>query len=266
MHGCITRRAPNPERYLELVARQIAVDFGRMVAADNATSALVALFSVVGHIDYDSLLALESLANLVNNRVVIQASIVVVSQQAALLCCQFGSALSIVFWFEMLFAVRTTCAIVQMLTQQMKNGESRFGITAFFLLSLLFLPHLIIIGQQTLIEDVCTLVAMVEHCSGKVGVVQEKSAREVVNCLFSFRQELVGQECHIVACLAKYFGKERIVAPLALLPHHMHGEKALEHETRQVPRCHNIGERHKQSCVFTLNLTRRCWHKVTVLL
>ncbi len=51
----------------------------------------------------------------------------------------------------------------------------------------------------------------------------------------------------MIACLTEYFREERIVAPLTLLSHHMHGEHILKNITRQIPRCNNIGKGNQSS-------------------
>ena len=104
--------------------------------------------------------------------------------------------------------------------------------------------QLVVVLQQVLVVAVQLRVARVELCSTQLRVVEEEAATEVVHRLLSLRQELVGEERHVVASLAEQFGEERIVAPLALVAYAVEREEVLEHEAREVPRRYNVGVLH----------------------
>ena len=109
-------------------------------------------------------------------------------------------------------------------------------------------------------------VARVKLRPAEHGVVEEEPAAEVIDCLFGLRQELIGEECHVIAGFAEHLGEEGIVTPLPLLAHHMEGEHVLEHKTGQIPTGDDIGKFHQQSAVLTRYLSRGGLHEITVLL
>ena len=87
-----------------------------MTTTKDAACSLIALFAMVGHVDNDGILLLKTSANLVNDGVVVETSVVVVGEEAALAWCQLGTALDIVFRTEMLLALRTADVISRVLT------------------------------------------------------------------------------------------------------------------------------------------------------
>ena len=68
--------------------RQRPVDVGGVVAADETTVALVALLSMVGHVDDDGILLGISLDDLRHNGIIVEGGIVVMTQHLALLVGQ----------------------------------------------------------------------------------------------------------------------------------------------------------------------------------
>ena len=64
-------RTVYPERNFKLIVSQRPVDFCRMVTADEATVLFVAFLAMVGHVDDDGILLLETLHNLGYDRVVV---------------------------------------------------------------------------------------------------------------------------------------------------------------------------------------------------
>lgn len=62
-------RTVYPERNFKLIVSQRPVDFCRMVTADEASVLFVAFFAMVGHVDDDCILLLETLYNLGYDRV-----------------------------------------------------------------------------------------------------------------------------------------------------------------------------------------------------
>ena len=65
-------RTVYPERNFKLIVSQRPVDFCRMVTADEASVLFVAFFAMVGHVDDDCILLLETLYNLGYDRVVVE--------------------------------------------------------------------------------------------------------------------------------------------------------------------------------------------------
>ena len=108
------------------------------------------------------------------------------------------------------------------------------------------------------------LVAVVEHSSREARVVQEESAGEIKHRLARLRQELVGEERHIVARPLEHFGEERIVAPRPLLSDDVGRQHVLEDETRQIPGRHHIRELHQLASLLARHLPRRRRHVVAV--
>ena len=93
----------------------------------------------------------------------------------------------------------------------------------------------VIVVEQTAVEAVQLRIACVEHCLRQLRVIQEESAAEVVHGFLCLGQELVGEEGHMVACLAEQLREEWIVTPLSLLACHMKGKDIFENETGQIP-------------------------------
>ena len=182
---------------------------------------------MVGHVDNYSVLVLELLHYLCHHRVVVQNSVVIVGKRLTLAGVQIGLQFLIVVAAEELALLRRTLAILHMLAQQMEYYEVVVGVLSL---------QLVVVLQQVLVVAVQLRVARVELRRAQLRVVQEEAATEVVHCLFSLRQKLVGDERYVVARLAEQFGEERIVAPFALVAHTVHREELLEDETREVPR------------------------------
>ena len=78
MHGCITRRAPNPERNIELL-RYLVACFGVQVAR-ILVAVVVNHLTMVRHEDDNSIAVGEAFHNLRKHLVVIEHSIVVVRE------------------------------------------------------------------------------------------------------------------------------------------------------------------------------------------
>ena len=70
----------------------------------------------------------------------------------------------------------------------------------------------------------------------------------------------------MVASLSKQFGEERIVAPLALLPYHVHREQIFEHKAGKVPWRHHIGKLHQSACSLALHLSGCGFLHIAILL
>ena len=122
-----------------------------------------------------------------------------------------------------------------------------------------------VVIEQSVVVSVNGGVARVEHAAAQYGVVEEETAAEVVDGLLGTGQELVGDECHVVAGLTEQLGEERIVAPVALLPDDVHGEDVLEAEAGEVPWRHHVGVFRQQSRPFQCRLPWCGLHCVAVL-
>ena len=230
-----------------------------MVAADDATVFLVALFAVVGHIDDDGILVVKAVADSVDDGVVIEHGVVIVAHHLALLGRELRTPFLIVRRIEVGALVGIAVAIGHMLTQEVEDIEvatvlgGRVG-------------YLVIVREQSVVILVYLGVAGVKLGSTQRGIVQEEAAAEVVDCLLGFGQELVGEEGDMIPGAAEYLGEEGIVAPLARLSHDVQGEGVLEHKAGEVPRRHHIGKLHKSSAALASRLPWRRRQLIAILL
>ena len=65
-------------------------------------------------------------------------------------------------------------------------------------------------------------IPSIEHRLRQFFIIQEKASTEVVDGFFGLRKELIGDERHMIACLAEQLWEERIVAPFAFLTNNVH--------------------------------------------
>ena len=72
---------------------------------------------------------------------------------------------------------------------------------------------MVVFNYHAAVQTVELVVANVKLGFAELGVVEEESSAEVIYRLFGLWEELVGDERHVIACLAKQFRKQRIVAP-----------------------------------------------------
>ena len=136
-----------------------------------------------------------------------------------------------------------------MLAVEVEDGElsSVFGAVVAALKA-------VVVVEQVFVEDVHAVVAHVKLRLAQLGVVEEEAPAEVVDGILGARQKLVGEKRHVIARLAEHFGKERIVAPFALVAGGIEREEMLEDEAREVPRGHHVVEGHQlaSSAAFQL--------------
>ena len=99
-----------------------------------------------------------------------------------------------------------------------------------------------IVLNESVVESVELVVTQVKLSRTEGWVIEEEATREVVDSLPGRRQELVGKESNLIACLSEELGEEGIVTPLALLTHDMHGEYIFEDEAGEVPTGDHIVE------------------------
>ena len=255
----VARGAVDPERNLKLVAGQVVVDGRAMVAADEAPRALVALLPVVGHVDDDGLFLLKTPDNLVYDGVVVEAGVVVLAQHLALPVGQFGPFVLVAGRPEAGAVARIALLVVDMLAQQMEDREA-VGLDPAFLL------EAVVALEQPVVEGVERFVAQVELLFAQRRVVEKEAAAEVVDRLIGLGEELVGEECHLIARLSEQFGEERIVAPFPFLAHDVRGEHVLEYETREIPARDDVAELDQSAALLQLHLARGGVHEVAVLL
>ena len=250
-------RTPHPERHLILVEGQWIVDIVAMVATDDKAAGLVNLLAVIRHIDDNGILLLEATDDLIDDGVVIERCVVIPYQLFLVMRQHLRAMLLVVGSREMSLLLRIARVVVHVLAKQMEDDErpitnlSRGG-------------FLIPIPEQTVVPRVYGRIAITEHGIGELRVVQEETAGEVKDRLLCFRQELVGEEGHVVACLLEHFGKERIVAPRTLVANNIERQHVLEDEARQVPGRHDISKLNELSCSLTCQLSRRGGHIVAI--
>ena len=133
-------------------------------------------------------------------------------------------------------------------------------------LALFFLQFVVIVGKQSVIQGVKFRIAAVKLEFAQFGVIEEEAAAEIEYSLLGLRQEFVGNEGDMIPRLTKEFGEERIVAPLALLAHHMRGEYILEHKTCKVPARHHVRKLGELARPLQSRLPGGSVHKVAILL
>ena len=225
-----------------------------MVAADDEASGLEHLLAVVGHVDDDGILLLEAANDLVDDGVVVESGIVVPHQLLLPVRRHLRAVLLIVVGREVGLLLRVARVVVHVLPQEVEDDQGGRGVGS----------EAVPLLQQAVVPDVGLLVAVVEHCCRETRVVQEEFAGEIKHRLARLRQELVGEERHIVACPLEHFGEERIVAPRPLLSDDVGRQHVLEDETRQVPGRHYISELHQLACLLARHLSRRRRHVVAV--
>ena len=158
----ILLRAPYPKGDIKLGMRQARVDGGRVHTAIEVQVALITLFTMVGHINHDSLFLFVATYDFVYHRVVIQHRIVIVGQHRALMIAQVGLQFAILVARKA--AVLAWCAltIVYVLPHEVEDGEvvvAILGLQAF------------IVGQQFFVVGVQLVVARVKLCLAQRGVV-----------------------------------------------------------------------------------------------
>ena len=234
MRLLVGRRHINPERNLVFIAGHVGINLGSMIAADEVNIVVVHLLAVVGNIEHDGLLLFEATDNLVDDGVVVEQRIIVPCQALPFGGIQLRAV--VVVGLEFHLRLRTAGAVIHMLPLQMEDNQIMRGVLGL---------QAVVVVQKTFVEIAELIVAGIEHSLRELGIIKEETAREIVDGLFSLRQELVGEESHMIAGLAEHLGEQRIVAPLAAVAHTIEREQVLEDETGQVPRSHHIGERIK---------------------
>ena len=235
---------------------QTGIDVGRVETTEEVHVAFITLLAMVGNIDHDGLALFEALHDLIHDGVVIEDGVVIVGQDAALPRVEVGFDVYVIVALEMFAVFRTALSVDHMLANEVEDGE--------VMVTLLRL-QLVIVFEQALVEDMQLVVARVKLCRTELRVVEEEAATEIVDRLLGFGQELVREERHMIAGLTEQLGEERIVAPLALLSHNMHGEKVLEHKAREVPWCHHVCKLDETPRALTLLLAWRGGHDVAIL-
>ena len=235
-----------------------------MVAADEAAAGLVALLAVVGHVDHDGVLVLKLAHDGVHHRVVVDHGVVVVGHDAALAVVEVGAALLVGLGAKHAAVVGAAGAVVHVLAYEVEDDEV-VGRVALEL-DLAVTHQAVVVGDEPVVEAVGLVVAQAKLGLAERGVVEEEAAREVVNGILRLGQKLVGEERHAVAGLAEQLGKQGVVAPLALLAHHMHREDVLKHEARQVPAGHHVAKLREPSARLAAHLARRGLQAVAILL
>ena len=215
---------------------------------------------MVGHVDDDGIFVGKTPANLVDNRVVVAHGIVIIGQNHALLLREFGAQPLVTFGRKLLAFRRIAVAIVHVLADEMEDDE-----VVLPQINLARFEEIVVILQQARIVTVERGVAQVKLSTVQRGIVEKKSATEIKHSRSRLHQELVGEERHLVARLLENLGEKRIVAPLALLPHDVHGEHVFKHIAREVPRRNHVGERHQEPCSGAPLLPWRGGQLVTIL-
>ncbi len=231
---------------------------GRVVTADEATVLLVAFLAMVGHVDDDGILLLESLHDLGHDRVVVEGGVVVMAQHLALGIGQFWALVLVTACPEPGLLLAVALLVVHVLSHQVEDGE--------VVLLLEVLQTVVIILQQSVVQIVELGVAVVKLQLAQFRIVQEEAAAEVINRLLCLWQEFVGDEGYVVACLAEHFREERIVAPFAFLAYHMGREHVLENEAGQVPAGYDIGKLGEFARFLQGHLLWSGIHEIAVLL
>ena len=139
-------RAVYPEWNCKLVACQIVINLGRMVAAYNASVAFKTFFAVVGHIDNHRFFVGKAFHYLVYYRIVVQDCIVVVCQHIAALLRQLWAFLLIICRSEVLLTFRITSVVRHVAADEMEYNQVVFFV---FCLQLV-----VVVGKQSVIECV----------------------------------------------------------------------------------------------------------------
>ena len=237
---------------------QLPVDVGGVVAADEATVFLVALLTMVGHIDDDGIFLLESFHDLCHDGVVVEGGVVVMTQYLALGIGQLWALVFVAACPELSLALAIAQLVVYVLTHQMENGEIMVGLELF--------QTVIIIFQQSIVQCMQLGVSVVELQLAQFRIVQEEAAAEVIYRLLSLRQEFVGDEGYVVSCLAEYLREERIVAPFSLVAYHIGREHVLEYEACEVPAGHDICKLGEFLRFLQRRLVWGGFHEVAILL
>ena len=136
-----------------------------------------------------------------------------------------------------------------MLTLQVEDNQ--VVLLAFFF-------QVIVILQQSLIEIIQLGIPGVEHRLAQLRVIQEEAATKIVYLFSGLRQELVGEEGHMITRLTEKLREERIVTPLTLITYCIHREEMLEDITGKVPGRHHvsIGDQLSFPCALQLQWCR----------
>ena len=197
-------RTPDPERNLHLVAGQTIVDIGPMHPTVHIGFAVEDLLTMVGHIDHHGILICKPLCDSSHDRVVVAQRIVVLGQDLLLFVSQLRPVIHL--WGEVCICLLwITGPIVHMRSHQMQDHQVMLDGRIFQ--GIVFLQH-------PIVETMCLGAARIKLPLTQFGVVQEKAAAEVIDSLLGLGLKLVGDEGHVIACLAEHLREEWLVAPL----------------------------------------------------
>lgn len=235
---CILLGIPYPQGYLVFLMSKAEVDDCRVVATEDLKAVAKGFLTVVGHIDDYGILVLETLYYLAHDGVVVECGVVVVGKQHAASLAHLGPIFLVVAFVEILTLGREAVVIVGVLSFQMQDGEAGHVGIIFAVLH----HYLVVIPQHSGIVFIQLSVAHVKLRLAQNRVVEEEATAEVIHSLLGLWQELVGDEGNTIACPAEQFGKERVVAPVALVAYGMEREDILEDKAREVIWRDDIGE------------------------
>src|SRR5574344_489911 len=154
--------SPYPERYLKFLACQPIVDIGRMHATIEGKTAVEALLTMVGHIDDDGIFVFKATDNLIDHRVVVEHSIIIVGIDLLTLwrqvCAVIVGRSKLPTGFH-----REARTVINVLAHEMEDGE---------LVGIAFLcHHAVVVFKQSFVVAMEFGVALVEECTAQRGIV-----------------------------------------------------------------------------------------------
>ena len=86
-------------------------------------------------------------------------------------------------------------------------------------------------------------------------VIYEEATAEIVYSILGMWQKLICKEVDLKTSLAEQLAEQRIITPVTFFSNGIGRHKMLEHKTREIPRCHDIGILHQSSALFHLHLS-----------